>query len=220
MTTEEASPAVKSGVKALEELILQGDADEAARSVAEISRTGLDANDMIDEISDAMNIVVDLHEVNRFSAEQVERSERAAERALVILRPRIRVEQRKLSGLVMVASLEGDPHSFDKTLLTTMLEIGGFTPLDGGSELSPQEMSARVADLDPDVLAVPLATETAAEKLVETTATMRTNGVHTHVVAYGRGASTSPARRAGVESVEEDSLGALRRITEFLISKK
>ncbi|HEY5620880.1 MAG TPA: B12-binding domain-containing protein [Candidatus Bathyarchaeia archaeon] len=199
-------------------MILKGDEEQAARSAAEMSRERTEVNDLVDTISDAMNIVADLHEVERYSVEQVERCERAAERALAALRPKIRVEQTRISGRVMVASLKDDPHSFDKTLLMAMLEIGGFTPLDGGSEMSPQEIVQKIGELEPDILAVPLVTESAAKNLLETSHLISSNRIKPHIVAYGRGAvSLSP--QEGFGTVEEDSMSALSRIAELLISK-
>ena len=157
MTTEpDRSESVESKAKHLTEMILKGDHELAAVSAAEMSRDRSEVNDLIDTVSEAMNIVSDLHEIDRLSAEQVEGCEKAAEKALEVLRPKIRVEQARVLGRVMVASLQGDPHSFDKTLLMAMLEIGGFTALDGGSDTSPQDLVEKIVQLEPDVLAVPL----------------------------------------------------------------
>ncbi len=215
MTTEKGP--VSEHSKALAEVILKGDAEQAARSAAEMSQHRSEVNDLVDAISDTMEIVADLHEVDRYSGDQVESCERAAERALEVLRPKIRIEQTKVSGRVMVASLEGDPHSFEKTLLIAMLEIGGFTALDGGAGMSPEDVVRKVGELKPDVLAVPLVTEAAAKCLMETASMMGSSTQRTPVVAYGRGASSVSAQE-GVGTVE-DSLGALSKITEQLISR-
>jgi len=68
----------------------------------------------------------------------------------------------------MVTSLHGDPHTFDKTLLLTMLEMGGFSAMDGGEELSPEEVVRNVKRLKPDVLAIPLVTVSALNDLLRT----------------------------------------------------
>jgi len=218
MNTEGFPRDSETEMKHLTEMILKGDEEQAARSAEELSRERTEVNDLVDTISDAMNIVADLHEVERYSVEQVERCERAAERALAALRPKIRVEQTRISGRVMVASLKDDPHSFDKTLLMAMLEIGGFTPLDGGSEMSPQEIVQKVGELEPDILAVPLVTESAAKNLLETSHLISSNRIKPHIVAYGRGAVSLPPQE-GFGTVEEDSISALSRIAELLISK-
>ncbi len=121
----------------------------------ELASGRTETNDVVDTISETMNIVADLHEVERYTPEQVAGCERAAEKALEAIRPRIRLEQKRISGKVMVTSLKGDPHTFDKTLLLTMLEIGGISALDGGEELSPEDITRKVSVLKPDVLAIP-----------------------------------------------------------------
>src|SRR5205823_12445095 len=130
MTTDETST-IDEPSKRLTEMILKGEDQESARIAAEIVGGRSETNDIVDAISETMNIVADLHEVERYTVQQVESCERAAESALNAIRPGIKVEQRRISGKVMVTSLHGDPHRFDKTLLLTMLEMGGFSALDG-----------------------------------------------------------------------------------------
>src|SRR5713226_529643 len=96
MTTEESI--VEERSKQLTEMILKGDSENAAKIAGQIGQWGTGANDVVDTISDAMNIVADLHELERYSLDQVENSERAADKALEVVRPRIKVEQRRISG--------------------------------------------------------------------------------------------------------------------------
>jgi len=204
--------------KKLAEHILKGDSAQAAESARQLIRYQRDANDVVDTIADAMNIAADLHEVETYSNERVEGCERAAEKALEAIRPEIRVEQSRISGRVMVTSLKGDPHNFDRTILLAMLEIGGFTPLDGGGGLTPAEAVAKASVLRPDILAVPLVTAIAAKNLVETNSMIKLRMSKLRVVAYGRGAKEL-ADHSGFEAVEEDSLAALSRIAELLLLK-
>ncbi len=204
------------GAKLLTEMIVKGDHEHTAASTAQLSQNRHEVNDLVDAISEAMNIVSDLHEIEKYSNDQVESCERAAEKALEVLRPKIQVEQTKISGRVMVAALQGDPHNFDKTLLMTMLEIGGFTPLDGGSDTSPEELVASVKQLAPDILAVPLVTQSAAKNFAITLTLLNAGETRPKLVAYGRGAVNL---NESALPVEEDTLGALSRIAELLILK-
>ncbi len=215
------SPAPSEGEKEerrLAEFILKGDSAQAAEAACQLLLHQHDANDVVDTIADAMNIAADLHEVETYSAEKIEGCERAAEKALEAIRPEIRVEQTRISGRVMVTSLKGDPHNFDRTILLAMLEIGGFTPLDGGGGLTPAEAVAKASVLRPDILAVPLVTAIAAKNLVETASMIKPRMSKLRVVVYGRGAKEL-AGHTGLEAVEEDSLAALSRITELLLTK-
>ena len=217
MTTDETST-IDEPSKRLTEMILKGEDQESARIATEIVGGRSATNDIVDAISETMNIVADLHEVERYTVQQVESCERAAESALNAIRPGIKVEQRRISGKVMVTSLHGDPHRFDKTLLLTMLEMGGFSALDGGEELSPEEVVRNVKSLKPDVLAIPLVTTSAVNDLLRTRSLLANSGVKTKLVTYGRGVAKLPSD-SQLSAMEEDSLGILSRIAEILISR-
>jgi methanogenic corrinoid protein MtbC1 len=216
MTTDH-TPILDETSKRLTEVILKGDDQDAARIAGEIASGRAETNDVVDAISETMNIVADLHEVERYTVQQVESCERAAESALNAIRPGLKVEQRRISGRVMVTSLYGDPHRFDKTLLLTMLEMGGFSALDGGEELSPEEVVRNVKAERPDVLAIPLVTASAVNDLMRTRSLLANSGVKTKLVTYGRGVTKLPSD-SQLSAVEEDSLGILSRIAEILIA--
>ena len=217
MTTNE-TPTLDESSRRLTELILKGEDKDAARIAGEIAVGRTDTNAIVDAISETMNIVADLHEVERYTVQQVESCERAAESALNAIRPRLKVEQRRISGRVMVTSLHGDPHRFDKTLLLTMLQMGGFSALDGGEELSPEEIVRSVKAEKPDVLAIPLVTPSAVNDLMRTRSLLANAGVKTKLVTYGRGVAKLPTD-SQFSAAEEDSLGILSRIAEILISR-
>ena len=216
MTTDDILTLDESS-KRLTEMILKGEEQDAARIAGEIASGRTETNDVVDAISETMNIVADLHEVERYTVQQVESCERAAESALNAIRPGLKVEQRRISGKVMVTSLHGDPHTFDKTLLLTMLEMGGFSAMDGGEELSPEEVVRNVKRLKPDVLAIPLVTASAVNDLLRTRSLLANSGVKTKLVTYGRGVTKLPSD-SQLSAMEEDSLSILSRIAEILIS--
>jgi len=216
MTTDETA-ILNEPSKRLTEVILKGDDQDAARIAGEIASGKTQTNELVDTISETMNIVADLHEVDRYTVQQVESCERAAESALNAIRPGLKVEQRRISGKVMVTSLHGDPHTFDKTLLLTMLEMGGFSAMDGGEELSPEEVVRNVKRLKPDVLAIPLVTVSALNDLLRTRSLLANSGVKTKLVTYGRGVTKLPSD-SQLSAMEEDPLSILSRIAEILIS--
>jgi methanogenic corrinoid protein MtbC1 len=216
MTTED-TPTPDASSKRLTEVILKGEEQDAARIAGEIASGNTQTNDLVDAISETMNIVADLHDVERYTVQQVESCERAAESALNAIRPGLKVEQRKIKGRVMVTSLHGDPHTFEKTLLLTMLELGGFSAVDGGEELSPEEVVRNVKSLKPDVLAIPLVTASTVNDLLRTRSLLANSGAKTKLVTYGRGVVKLPSD-SQFSAREEDSLGILSRIAEILIA--
>ena len=215
---EQTAPTAVSLEATLIESILKGDLTKAAKLAMEMSQVDHESNEVIDAICEAMNIATDLHEVAKYSEEQLEKSERAAESALDAVKGKIKIEQKKLHGRVMVASLVADPHSFERTLMLTMLKACGFTPIDGGTELTPVQLTQAVKSHKPDVLAVPVLTKEAAQQLEEVVPIIRSNGHPPGVVVFGKGAGklSMPIEHG---SVEQDSMGAVSRVTELLITK-
>jgi 5-methyltetrahydrofolate--homocysteine methyltransferase len=216
MTTS-GSPSLDEQSKRLTEVILKGDEIDAANIARELASGRTETNDVVDTISETMNIVADLHEVERYTSDQVGSCERAAEKALDALRPRLKLEPRRISGKVMVASLKGDPHTFDKTLLLTMLEVGGISSVDGGEDLSPEDIAGKVSALKPDVIAIPMVSSSAAKGLMETKSKLESSGTTTRMVAYGRGTAGLP-QDSGTVVREEDSISALSKIAEILLT--
>src|SRR2546422_10891244 len=100
MTTDE-NPTIDEPSKRLTEMILKGEDQESARIAAEIVGGRSETNDIVDAISETMNIVADLHEVEKYTVEQVESCERAAESVLNAIRAGLKVVQRSNSGNVM-----------------------------------------------------------------------------------------------------------------------
>lgn len=217
MTTSN-SGSLDEQAKRLTDVILKGDERDAARIASELAYGTAQTNNVVDAISETMNIVADLHEVERYTSEQVARCELAAEKALDAIRPRMRLEQRRISGKVMVSSLKGDPHTFDKTLLLAMLESGGISALDGGEELSPEDIMRKVSAMKPDILAIPIITSKAAQSLMDTKSKLERSGTKTEIVAYGRGTTSLPAEASHVVR-GEDSLSALSKIAEILLAR-
>src|SRR5207302_10707014 len=148
MTTDE-TPRIDDPSKRLTEMILKGEDQESARIASEIVGGRTQTNDIVDAISETMNIVADLHELERYTVQQVESCERAAEGALNAIRTGLKVEQRRISGKVMVTSLHGDPHTFDTTLVLTMLEMGRVSAVDGREDAALDEGVGGVSNISP-----------------------------------------------------------------------
>jgi len=62
---------------------------------------------------------------------------------------------------------------------------GGFSAMDGGEELSPEEVVRNVKRLKPDVLAIPLVTVSALNDLLRTRSLLANSGVRPSLSRMG-----------------------------------
>src|SRR5438445_10505545 len=143
MTTDETGAAQPEATKesALIKTILKGEEENAVKLASELSRDKHESNDVIDTISEAMNIATDLHEVEKYSEEQMEKSEKAAESALEAVKGKIGVEPKRRPGRVLVASVGAERHRFECTLKLNMLKACEFTPVDEVAELRAKQLT-------------------------------------------------------------------------------
>jgi methanogenic corrinoid protein MtbC1 len=96
--------------------------------------------------------------------------------------------------------------------------MGGFSALDGGEELSPEEIVRTVKVEKPDVLAIPLVTASSVNDLMRTRSLLANSGAKTKLVTYGRGVAKLPDD-SQLTAAEEDSLSILSRIAEILMAR-
>src|SRR3989442_12546479 len=107
MTTDETGVAQPEVTKesALIQTILKGEKENAVKLASELSRDKHESKDVIDTISEAMNIATDMHEVQKYSEEQMEKSEKAAESQSKDDKWTIRVEQKRLTTRAIMSSV-------------------------------------------------------------------------------------------------------------------
>lgn len=78
----------------------------------------------------------------------------AFKRSLEILRPRMTDSESgaKLSGVVILGTVEGDIHEIGKKLVGIALEVAGFRVIDLGPDVSPDRFSSEAKNLGADIL--------------------------------------------------------------------
>jgi methanogenic corrinoid protein MtbC1 len=103
--------------------------------------------------------------------------------------------------------------------MLTMLKACGFTPVDGGSELTPKQLTAAIKSQKPDVLAMPILTQAAADELREIVSLIAIGKPRPGIVVFGRGAANLSTGE-GLHSIQHDSLGAMSKVTELLIARE
>ncbi|MCQ5375471.1 MAG: cobalamin-dependent protein [Methanomassiliicoccales archaeon] len=78
----------------------------------------------------------------------------AFKRSIEILKPRLIESESdaKLSGLVILGTVEGDIHEIGKKLVGIALEVAGFRVIDLGPDVSPDRFSDEARNLKADIL--------------------------------------------------------------------
>lgn len=133
--------------------VMEGDRDSTVENV----QTALDANvDVISILQEglipAMREVGTLFEEGEYFVPEMLISARAMKSGLELLKPLLVSADIKPSGKVALGTVKGDLHDIGKNLVGIMLEGGGFTIYDLGTDISPQQFIDVIKKQDVDLI--------------------------------------------------------------------
>ena len=120
--------------------ILAGRAKVVKQLVTDALNEGMDAEDILNQgLIVGMNEVGVLFKNNEIYVPEVLVAARAMYGALDILKPILAKKDVKSAGIVAVGTVQGDLHDIGKNLVAMMLEGNGFTVVDLGVDVSPEQ---------------------------------------------------------------------------------
>ena len=139
----------------LYEAILGGQA-EAARSLTEQALGGgADPKDVVDRaMIPAMDEVGRRFENCEYFVPELLISARAMKAALGLLRPRLTSQGAKPAGRLAIGTVRGDLHDIGKTLVSAMLEGGGFDVVDLGVDVPAERFVETVTAENVSIVAL------------------------------------------------------------------
>ena len=169
--------------------IVDGD-NRAAKALTEQAiAAGADPKELLTKyMIPAMNEVGRLFEVNEYFVPELVISARAMKTAQEILRPHLLTQDAKPSGKVIIGTVRGDLHDIGKSLVSTMLEGGGFEIIDLGVDVAPARFVEAVNTHQPQIVALSALLTTTMSAMKVTIDQLRTAGVRDYVKVIVGGA--------------------------------
>ena len=138
---------------ALSESVIEGD----VAGVAALTQAALDAGaDPVSIISEGLNggmAVVGLRfKSGELFVPEVLLCARAMAAGMDLVKPLIVDSDIPSAGTVLLGTVKGDLHDIGKNLVAMMLESGGFTVVNAGIDVPPENFAAAVREHKPDVV--------------------------------------------------------------------
>ena len=100
----------------------------------------------------AMREVGRLFEEGEYFVPEMLIAARAMKEGLNVLKPYLQQESVQAAGKIVIGTVQGDLHDIGKNLVSMMLEGGGFTVIDLGTDVSPAKFVDAVRKEKPDIL--------------------------------------------------------------------
>lgn len=130
----------------------------------------------------------------------------------------------KSSGLVLIGTVSGDIHDIGKNMLGMLLACYGFTVIDLGVDVPPDDFAAKAIEIQPDLVGLSGLITASFEKMKETVTVLREKataaGVSFPILIGGGMIDGQVARYVGADYWEKDAMGGVRLCQELMTRKR
>jgi len=179
-------------------------------SVNKLVQEGLDKNLPAKEILDnglipGMDIVGQRMKTGELFIPEVLRSARVMQGAIALLKPHLSEEDSSGLGTIVIGTVEGDLHDIGKNLVSMMLQGAGFSVVDLGTNVKPQDFVEAVKSNKANILGMSALLTTTMPKMEETVRALKESGIRDQVKIMAGGA---PVTQKFIDDIGADGYGA------------
>jgi corrinoid protein of di/trimethylamine methyltransferase len=199
--------------------ILDGDEEVAADLAHKALEQGIDPLTAItDGYMPGVNEVGDSFACGQAFLPELVMAGEAMKAAVAVLEPAMKAAgtQRKMLGVVVLATVEGDIHEIGKSLVGTMLTSSGFEVYDLGVDVATSDILAKAQEVGADIvgLSALLTTTMVKQKEVIDEATKR--GMKVKVMVGGAPVTREWVQKIEADGYSEDAIGAVNVAKELM----
>ncbi|MCL1879773.1 MAG: corrinoid protein [Actinomycetia bacterium] len=152
-----------------------------------------------------------------FIAELLQAS-KAMKVGLAVIKDQLALQNVRLHGKAIIATVEGDLHDLGKSLVKLMLEGTGMDVVDLGADVSAERIVKTVAELKPDILALSSLLTTTMENQRKVMEALKSTGLRDKVKVIVGGAPITMGYCHSIEAdgYAENAAGAVELVRNLL----
>lgn len=120
------------------------------------------------------------------------------------------------AGKVILATVKGDIHDLGKNIVAALLENSGFTVIDLGKDISPEEVVAAVCEHQPDIIGLCSLMTTTLPQIDITIEAVRQSGKNCPIMVGGAVLTPEYAASAGANAYAPDAVEAVKLAKRFM----
>jgi len=190
----------------MSEALIAGNIEEEKKLTQEALDSGVSAKEILDKgLLPGMEIVGQRFKACEMFIPEVLRSAKTMGAAMGIIRPLLSETDAAGSGTVVIGTMEGDLHDIGKNLVGMMLEGAGFTIVDLGTDVKPQEFVDAAKEHKPKILGMSALLTTTMPKMGETINALKEAGIRDQIKIMAGGA---PVTQDFVDEIGADAYGS------------
>jgi len=190
----------------ISEALIAGNIEEEKKLTQQALDSGISAKEILDNgLLPGMDIVGQRFKAAEMFIPEVLRSAKTMGAGMEIIRPLLSESDAAGSGTVVIGTMEGDLHDIGKNLVGMMLEGAGFTIVDLGTDVKPQEFVDAAKEHKPKILGMSALLTTTMPKMGETINALKEAGIRDQIKIMAGGA---PVTQDFVDEIGADAYGS------------
>jgi len=190
----------------MSEAVIAADTGTVNKLVEEALGNGIEAKKVLDNgLIPGMDVVGQRMKTGEMFIPEVLRSAKVMQAAMELLRPHMSEEDSLGLGTFVIGTVEGDLHDIGKNLVSMMLQGAGFTVVDLGTSVKPQDFVNAVKEHKATFVGMSALLTTTMPKMGETVKALKEAGIRDQVKIMAGGA---PVTDKFVEEIGADAYGA------------
>jgi corrinoid protein of di/trimethylamine methyltransferase len=200
--------------QAMAQSIIDGDPDVAADLARKALEAGIDPLEAINRgFVPGVDYVGEQYSKGEMFLPDLVLAGEAMKAAIAVLEPEItrRGGQRQTLGTVVIGTVEGDIHDIGKTLVATMLSVGGFRVYDLGVDVPVITFVEKAREVNADIVGMSALLTTTMVRQRDVVEALEDAGLRSRVKVMVGGAPVTRAwaQEIGADGYSEDAIGAV-----------
>jgi len=207
---EAAAPAVtgsRTASSALEDAVLSGQGAEVVRLTESELESRMEMEIIEERLIPALNRVGEAYERQEIFLPQLLRAAQAASQGFEVLKSRLagRRGEGLSRGKILVATVQGDIHDIGKNIVRVVLENYGYTVLDLGRDVPPEQIVETVLREKIRLVGLSALMTTTLPSMEKTIRALREAGADCRIMAGGAVLTPEYARQIGADYYAKDA---------------
>ena len=202
----------------MSEAVIAADAGTVNKLVEDALGNGIDAKEVLDNgLIPGMDVVGQRMKTGEMFIPEVLRSAKVMQAAMDLLRPHMSEKDSMGLGTFVIGTVEGDLHDIGKNLVSMMLQGAGFTVVDLGTSVKPQDFVDAVKKHKAAVVGMSALLTTTVLNQEAVIQALEEAGLRDRVKVIVGGVPTSPewAQEIGADAYAENAVEAVQVLDSF-----
>lgn len=197
--------------------VIDGDDTQSTYLAEQLLQDDIPAKQILnDGLMAGMEVVGNRFRENEIFVPEVLVSARAMKKAMDVLKPHLMGTDKKMSGVVMLGTVQGDIHDIGKNLVGILLQGAGYEIIDLGVGVVTETFLNKIEEHEPDILGLSAMLTTTMPGMEPVISEIHSANLPVKTIIGGAPVNESYARDIGADAYGKNASDGVSRVQELM----